>query len=31
LMTINDEYHPIVKPEQLPELIKKLKYIIEND
>jgi NADH-quinone oxidoreductase subunit E len=31
VMKVNDEYHQYVKPEQLPELIKKLRYIIEND
>lgn len=31
LLNINGQYHTHVKPEQLPELIKKLKYIIEND
>jgi len=28
---VNGEYHTHVKAEQLPELIKKLKYVIEND
>jgi NADH-quinone oxidoreductase subunit E len=31
LISINDEYYPNVKPEQLPELFKKLRYIVEND
>jgi len=31
LINVNGEYHTHVKAEQLPELIKKLKYIIEND
>jgi len=31
LINVNGEYHIHVKAEQLPELIKKLKYIIEND
>ena len=31
LMNVNGEYHLHVKAEQLPELIKKLKYIIDND
>jgi NADH-quinone oxidoreductase subunit E len=31
VMKVNDEYYQYVKPEQLPELIKKLRYIIEND
>jgi NADH:ubiquinone oxidoreductase subunit E len=31
LINVNGEYHTHVKPELLPELIKKLKYIIEND
>ena len=31
LMNVNGEYHTHIKAEQLPELIKKLKYIIEND
>lgn len=31
LINVNGEYHVHVKAEQLPELIKKLKYIIEND
>jgi NADH:ubiquinone oxidoreductase subunit E len=28
---INDEFHTAVKPDQLPGLIRKLRYIIEND
>src|SRR5450759_2236735 len=31
LINVNGEYHIHVKAEQLPELIKKLKYIIAND
>ncbi len=31
LLNVNGKYHTHVKAEQLPELIKKLKYIIEND
>lgn len=31
VVSVNGEYHPHVKPEQLPELIRKLRYIIEND
>jgi len=31
VITINGEYNPAIKPEQLPDLIKKLKFIIEND
>lgn len=31
LITVNGEYYPHVKPEQIPELIKKLRYVIEND
>lgn len=31
VMKVIDEYYQYVKPEQLPELIKKLRYIIEND
>ena len=31
VMQCNGEFHTHVKAEQLPELIKKLKYIIEND
>jgi NADH-quinone oxidoreductase subunit E len=31
VLNINGEYYPSVKPEQLPELIKKLRFIIEND
>jgi NADH:ubiquinone oxidoreductase subunit E len=31
LINVNGEFHTHVKAEQLPELIKKLKYIIEND
>lgn len=31
LLMVNGEYHIHVRPEQVPDLIKKLKYIIEND
>jgi NADH:ubiquinone oxidoreductase subunit E len=31
LMTVNGEFHIYLKPEQLPDLIKKLKYIFESD
>jgi NADH:ubiquinone oxidoreductase subunit E len=31
VIKVNGEYHTYVKSAQLPELIKKLKYIIEND
>jgi NADH:ubiquinone oxidoreductase subunit E len=31
LLTVNGDYHIHVKPEQLPELIKKLRYVIESD
>jgi NADH-quinone oxidoreductase subunit E len=31
VMRVNDEYHTSVRQEQLPGLIEKLKYIIEND
>ncbi len=31
VMNVNGEYHTHIKPEQLPELIKKLKYVIDND
>jgi len=31
VMRVNDQYHHYVKPDQIPELIKKLKYLIEND
>lgn len=31
VMLINGEYHIHVHPEQVPDLIKKLKYIIDND
>jgi NADH-quinone oxidoreductase subunit E len=31
LISVNGVYHTHVKPSQLPELIKKLKYVIEND
>jgi NADH-quinone oxidoreductase subunit E len=31
VISVNGEYYPYVKPEHIPELIKKLRYIIEND
>jgi len=31
IITVNDEYHPHIRPEQIPDLLKKLRYIIEND
>ncbi len=31
VISINGDFHTKVKPEQLPELIRKLKFIIEND
>lgn len=31
VIMVNDEYHIHVRPEQIPDLIKKLKYIIDND
>ncbi|MCX6334348.1 MAG: NAD(P)H-dependent oxidoreductase subunit E [Bacteroidia bacterium] len=31
VIIINSEYNTMVKPEHLPELIKKLRFIIEND
>ena len=31
LINVNGEYHTHIKAEQLPELINKLKYVIEND
>ena len=31
VISVNGEYHTYIKAEQLPELIKKLKYVIEND
>jgi NADH:ubiquinone oxidoreductase subunit E len=31
VINVNGEYHSHIKAEQLPELIKKLKYVIEND
>jgi NADH:ubiquinone oxidoreductase subunit E len=31
LINVNGDYHTHIKAEQLPELLKKLKYIIEND
>jgi NADH-quinone oxidoreductase subunit E len=31
VVNVNGEYYPSVKPEQIPGLLKKLRYIIEND
>jgi NADH:ubiquinone oxidoreductase subunit E len=31
LVNVNGEFHTHVKAEQLPELLKRLKYVIEND
>jgi NADH-quinone oxidoreductase subunit E len=31
VICVNDEYYPFIKPDQVPELLKKLRYIIEND
>jgi NADH-quinone oxidoreductase subunit E len=31
VININGKYHTHIKAEQLPELIKRLKYVIEND
>jgi len=31
VITVNGEYYTSVRPEQLPELIARLKFIIEND
>jgi len=31
IITVNDEYHPHIRPEQIPDLLKKLRYITEND
>ncbi|HUX55445.1 MAG TPA: NAD(P)H-dependent oxidoreductase subunit E [Bacteroidales bacterium] len=31
VIKVNGEYHTHIKPEQLPELIKKLKYVVESD
>jgi NADH:ubiquinone oxidoreductase subunit E len=31
VINVNGQYHTHIKAEQLPELIKKLKYVIEND
>ena len=31
VINVNGEYHTHVKADQLPELIRKLKYVIEND
>jgi NADH:ubiquinone oxidoreductase subunit E len=31
VLSVNDEYHTRINARQVPELVKKLKYIIEND
>ena len=31
LLTVNGKYYTQVKPDQIPELLKKLRYIIESD
>jgi NADH-quinone oxidoreductase subunit E len=31
VINVNGKYHTYVKPEQLPDLLKKLRYILEND
>jgi NADH-quinone oxidoreductase subunit E len=31
VLRVNGEYYPFVRPEQIPDLLKKLRYIIEND
>ena len=31
VINVNGEYHTHIKAEQLPELMRKLKYVIEND
>lgn len=31
VINVNGEYHTHIKAEQLPDLIKRLKYVIEND
>jgi len=31
VISVNGEYYPYVKPEQIPDLLKKLRFIIEND
>jgi NADH-quinone oxidoreductase subunit E len=31
IINVNGQYHTHIKAEQLPELIKRLKYVIEND
>ena len=31
VVNVNGEYQTHIKAEQLPELIRKLKYVIEND
>lgn len=31
LLTVNDEYHLSVKPGQIPDLLRRLRYIVEND
>lgn len=31
VIRVNDEYHTHIKPDNLPEMIRKLRFIIEND
>lgn len=31
VISINDEYHPNVRADQIPDLIKRLKFLIDND
>jgi NADH:ubiquinone oxidoreductase subunit E len=31
VISINEEYYPHVKPDQVPDLIKKLRFFIDND
>jgi NADH:ubiquinone oxidoreductase subunit E len=31
VISINDEYYPFVKPDQIPDLVKKLKFFIEHE
>jgi NADH-quinone oxidoreductase subunit E len=31
VISINGEYYPSVKPEQIPDLLKRLRYILESD
>jgi NADH:ubiquinone oxidoreductase subunit E len=31
VISINDEYHPFMKPDQVPDLIKKLRFLVENE